>query len=399
MPTSPDSSLRSFWPLVLLWLAGIAIRTPILAVPPVLPLIHDDLQLSETQVGLLIGLPSAMFAVAAVPGSLLVARIGVGATVITGLIVTALASAGRGAVGDVWLLYAATLLMGFGVAITQPALPRLVRDWMPARIGLGVAVYTNGMLLGATCAAALTIPLVLPLVSQSWRLGLVVWALPVALAAILLALAPRAGRDQAPAAAARWWPDWKSPLTWLLGLGFGCNNAIFFGCHAVLPDFLAGRGESDLIGPALGWLNGAQLLASFILLATGERLHRRAWPFVVFGALTLVAFGVLATGAWIVACAAAIGFAIAVTFVVMLALPAALSPPHEVQRTAAGMFTISYTVAVVIPTLSGALWDLTGAPWTAFVPLVLCSIALTTLGTILSFHRPRQVEPILTPSS
>ena len=60
----------------LLWLAGVAMRMTILAMPPVIPLVHDELHMSETQVGLLIGLPLAVFAIAAIPGSLLIARIG-----------------------------------------------------------------------------------------------------------------------------------------------------------------------------------------------------------------------------------------------------------------------------------------------------------------------------------
>ena len=52
------------------------LRMSILAMPPVIPLVHAELHMSETQVGLLIGLPLALFAIAAVPGSLLVARIG-----------------------------------------------------------------------------------------------------------------------------------------------------------------------------------------------------------------------------------------------------------------------------------------------------------------------------------
>ena len=48
--------------LLLLWLAGVALRLTILAVPPVIPLIHDDLHLSETQVGILSGLPMVLFA-------------------------------------------------------------------------------------------------------------------------------------------------------------------------------------------------------------------------------------------------------------------------------------------------------------------------------------------------
>ena len=57
-----------------LWLAGVAMRLTILALPPVIPLVHDELHMSETQVGFLVGLPLAVFALAAVPGSLLVAR-------------------------------------------------------------------------------------------------------------------------------------------------------------------------------------------------------------------------------------------------------------------------------------------------------------------------------------
>jgi CP family cyanate transporter-like MFS transporter len=73
-------------------------RVTVLAVPPMIPLIHDDLQMTETQVGLLIALPLVTWAIAAVPGSLLIARIGVPLTLAVGLIVTGLAAAGRGAV-------------------------------------------------------------------------------------------------------------------------------------------------------------------------------------------------------------------------------------------------------------------------------------------------------------
>ena len=52
------------------------------------------------------------------------------------------------------------------------------------------------------------------------------------------------------------------------------------------------------------------------------------------------------------------------------------------------MFTISYTTAIIIPTISGALWDATGRPWTAFVPLCVCAVALTVLGTAATRYPP-----------
>src|SRR5712692_735966 len=379
--------------LCLLWLAGMAMRVTILAVPPVIPLIRDDLRMTETEVGLLIGLPLVTWALAAVPGSLLIARWGAMLTLMAGLVVTALAAASRGAAPNVWLLYLATTVMGFGIAIMQPAVPTLVREWLPHRIGLGAAVSSNGMLVGVMLGPALTIAVVLPLVGQSWRLDFVLWAAPtLATALMFFALAPR---TQRPASAAvesgrHWWPDWKNPVIWLLGLTFGSNNALFYGANAFLPDYLASIGRADVTGAALGWMNGCQLIASTLLLVTAERVARHAWPFLVFGPATLAAvLGIVwGDGIWIVVAAALLGFALAVTFVVTFALPPVLSPPDDVHRMSAGMFTISYGFAVIVPIICGALWDLTGRPWAAFVPLGVCAVTLTVLGLALSLHRP-----------
>jgi CP family cyanate transporter-like MFS transporter len=381
--------------LALLWLAGIATRVTILAIPPVIPLIRDDLQMTEAQVGFLVALPVLMFAIAAVPGSLLVARLGTGVTLLAGVLLTAIAGAARGSAGDIWQLAAITMLMGAGIAVIHPTLPAIVREWMPGRLGLGTAAYANGMLTAVMLAPALTIPMVLPLVGGSWRLDLALWSVPVLATAILIVLLRprRSACDSKARPITRWLPDWTNPLTWLLGFTFGSNNAAYYGANAFLPDFLAGQGRSDLIGPALAALNAAQFAASLVLLAVADRLLRRALPYLVFGPLTLAAFAgiVLTSGYWIVVSAAVMGFASAITFAVIIALPSVLSRPGDAHRTAAGMFTISYSCAVAIPTLSGALWDLTALPWMAFVPLGLCAITLTLLGTMLSRY-PSQTE-------
>jgi CP family cyanate transporter-like MFS transporter len=93
---------------------------------------------------------------------------------------------------------------------------------------------------------------------------------------------------------------------------------------------------------------------------------------------------VLCDGVWVVVSAAAAGLGAAVTFIVSFGLPAILSPPGEVHRMAGGMFTISYSIAVIVPVLCGASWDLTGLPWTAFMPIAACAIIMTIFGTMLS---------------
>src|SRR6202046_2261311 len=88
----------------LLWLCGVAMRMPILAMPPVIPLVHSELHMTETQVGLLVGLPLLLFALAAIPGSLLIARIGPIRAVVAGMLIAALAGAGRAGAIGVWPL-------------------------------------------------------------------------------------------------------------------------------------------------------------------------------------------------------------------------------------------------------------------------------------------------------
>ena len=390
--------------LCLLWLAGLAMRMTLLVIPPVIPLIHEDLHLSETQVGLLIGLPLAVFALAAVPGSLLIARIGTRPALILGMTIAAIAGGARGLAIDVWTLYAAAIVTGFGIAIMQPGMPTLVREWLPHRISLGTVAYSNGMVIGAILPPILTFPLVLPFVGGSWRFDLIAWAVPALLIAagfVLLSPKERADGQQRHARAGAigglWWPDWKNPLIWLIGFTFGSNNSPFFAANAFLGDYLASLGHAEYLGPVLSSLNGAQILALILLLVMAERLQRRAWPFLVFGPVMLAGFlGLILypTPLSIIISTAAIGIGTAVTMTATLAMPALLVPAGDVPRTAAGMFTVAYTCAIIIPTICGALWDVTGKPWTTFIPLCLCSVTLTVFGAIVVRYRPPAEIPL-----
>ncbi|MBV9970890.1 MAG: MFS transporter, partial [Xanthobacteraceae bacterium] len=342
-------------------------------------------------VGVLAGLPVVLFALAAIPGSMLIARFGALATAIIGLVVTGLGSALRGAAPDVGLLYGATIVTGFGVAVMQPSLPPLVRAWLPDRIGFATAVYSNGLLIGEILPVALTIPVMLPLLGSSWRLAFVAWGVPcLAIAAALYALAPRPTTSRFDSPLPRkWWPDWKSSLLWRLGLMLGGVNAAYFSTNAFLPDYLNQLGRADLIGPGLTALNTGQLPASFLLLALVGRVEKRGATYLVFGALTLAgALGIVfGSGLVIVAAAALVGFAAAAVLILMLALPALLSKPEDVPRMAAGMFTISYSCAVIVPIVSGLVWDATGVPATGFVPITIAALLIIVFAPTLRLDR------------
>lgn len=381
--------------LALLWLVGAALRMPILAVPPVIPALRGELGLSGTDIGILTGLPVILFAAAALVGSRLVARLGVVAAVIVGLTATAIGSALRAAASEVAALFAATIVMGAGVAVIQPAMPALVGRWLPGRIGLGTGIYTNGLLVGEILPVAL-FPLLFPLLGESWRATFVLWALPIlAIALLVMATAEREAGAQV-VVSSRWWPDWPARDIWRLGLILASATSIYFTCNAFVPGYLSTAGRSDLISPALTALNTGQLPASFLLIAFGHQLERKTWPFLLAGLLSLAAIAgiVTTTSAVTVASAALLGFAAGGAFALGLTLPPLLSAPQEVARVSAAMFTISYASAVVVSVLGGAAWDLTGAPRFAFLPPALAAIMSLTLVPTLRLDPPRVSAPI-----
>ncbi len=371
---------------LLLWLSGACLRFTVLAVPPVVPLLHADLHLTETDIGWLSSLPPMLFAIAAVPGAMLIARFGVVPALVVGLLLNVAGSAARAALPDATALYASTIVMAAGVSIMQPSLPPLVRTWFPQRIGFATAIYTNGLLIGETLAVALTIPLVLPLVDNSWRLSFVIWSIPVLLTALLVIVcAPRLGgpTNAAIAVNRRWWPDWRRPLIWRLGFILGSVNAMYFVTNAFLPDYMVATGRPDLISLALTALNLSQIPASFLMLGLAGRLVKRPSAYRITGALAILSLIGMMTmqGAWIVFWAGSLGFVTAVTLILALALPSVLGAPDDVHRTSAGMFTISYSVAMVLSVVGGWLWDFTRSPVAGLAPVALCGLVIFVLAS------------------
>ena len=389
---STESLPSLLLPLVVLWLAGADLRLTVLAVPPVLPLIHQEFALSERAIGALSGLPPLLFGLAAVPGSLLIAKLGARRAAIAALLLVAAASAARGVGPSVPMLFAMTGLMSVGVAVMQPALPTLVAEWFASRSGFATAVYANGLLIGEAAAAALTIPLVLPLVGGSWPASFVVWAVPVAATAGLMALCADGSTSTASPSAAvppsvRWWPDWRRGETWQLGLMLGGTGGLYFASNAFIPDYLHAIGRPDLVTAGLGALNLGQLPASLLLLAMSRRLAGKAAIITmqIVGLLGVAAL--LTAGPWLsVVGAGVIGFCCAFTLIITLALPPRLAAAADVHRLSAGMFAVGYTLSFLVPPVGGAIWDATGHPAAAF--LAPAAAAVIVLAAAVSFHFP-----------
>lgn len=386
--TTPPPPARLLPVAVLLWLAGVYLRIPVLVAPPLAPFIGDELALTQALTGALTTLPILMLAIGAMPGSLAISRIGPRNTLALAMVIMVIGSAGRGLVPDTFTLMIASAVMGLGVAMMQPALPALLPRWLePHHIALGSAIYMNGMLMGEFIGAGITLPVLMPLLDNSWRATMLAWSLPALLVAAALFL-PK--RDLArPARKAAWLPDWKNPLTLRLGLLLGLSGSMFFGLNAYMGNLLEQQGHFEKLTDALFWYNIAQVFASLIMLKMARRWVGRKSLIVTMAILSILgtAGTVLFAGWPAIISATIMSFFAGILLILLVALPPLLVPSEETGRLSAGTFLVGYTLAFSVPMLGGVLADWTGDIRHAILVMLCYSLLVLPIAVRLKLDR------------
>jgi CP family cyanate transporter-like MFS transporter len=383
-PIIPRRAAFTF--LALAWLVAVNLRTILLAVPPVLPQIRQDLGLSYTATGLLTSLPTLMMGLAAVPGAFLVARVSARSAIAVGLALLAAGALLRALVPAAIPLFAFTILLSLGIAVAQPALPVLVRQWFPKHIGLATGIYSNGLIIGEVLAAAFTVSVLSLFNTNDWRVTFIFWGIPVVITlALWLIFAPRARWGSTARGLARWQAGWNTWRGWRMGLLIGSGSLVYFAMNTWIPNYDKALERTDAIPAALSVLNGLQLPTSILITVFAYRLAGRRWPFIFFGILcTIGIFGWLFAPVstdllWV----GLLGAGSSGVFLLGLALPPLLAPEQEVAGYTGLLLTLGYTSAFCGPLIGGSLWDLSGIPALAFLPVIIASLMQILLGAIL----------------
>ena len=370
--------MRNAFRIAILWLAGIDLRLTLLAIPPVIPLIHRDLHLDESGIAALSNLPVLVLAGSSLFGALLTAKLGAKRALILGLWAIAISGALRGIGPSLPMLFGMTLIMGAGIAMIQPAFPALARAWYPERVPFATGIWANGLLCGEAFSAALTIPWILPMVGGSWELALAAWSAPVVVSALLLPFVH--GATPRAAANAAWLPNLRDGRVWRLGIFQSSASLSYFGVNTFAPDYLHAVGAGAAVAAVLAALNVGQLPASLLVgLLPMRVLGRRGMLFGV-AALMLIGLGcfVSAVGGAAIAGGVLVGLAGAYILTVSFALPAVVARHDEVARLAAGVFTVSYALSFIFNLVAGAIWDATR------LPLAVAILIVASIGRGLS---------------
>ena len=370
-------------------MAGLCLRLPVLIAPPLVPLINGELDLSQAQLGALTTLPVLMLSLGALPGAMVIARLGPRLTLVLSILVVAVASMSRALAPPVWILFVNTTLLGLAIAVMQPAFPALVLRWCPGYAALGSAVYMNGMLMGEFIGGGLTLPVVMPLIGHDWHAALLFWSLPALPIAALVYMARSLGiRESEPDAPG---PGvWKPPLnrasTWHLGIILGAASAGFFGTNAYLSALLESKGTPQALPEYLLTFNGTQVVGSLAMLFlarfwVGSRL---AVIVMAWGVLLGLVGVVLTGGVFAMGAAILLGVSTCVQLILIVALVPQISNAREAASLAAGMFIVGYFLGFAVPLAGGLAADAFLDTRAAFVPLAI----LAVIGVAIAHRSP-----------
>ncbi|OMF89519.1 MFS transporter [Paenibacillus sp. FSL R7-0337] len=264
-------------PFLLLFIALLAaslnMRPVITSVSPLLSNIQGDLAMSSLQASLLTTLPvlcMGLFAPVAVSIS---RRFGMERTIFASMVLIGAATAARGVLSSASGLILTALAAGVGIGIAGPLLSGFIKRYFPGRTAM-VSVYSAALVLGASLAAGLSVPLFTWL-DSSWQLSLAVWAV-LSLAALpawwritAKSLQPEAQSVHAKLPVA-------NKRAWLLTVFFGLMASVFYSLTAWLAPIAMSMGYSRHdAGNLLTLFTLIQIPVSILVPILTSRFQRR----------------------------------------------------------------------------------------------------------------------------
>jgi CP family cyanate transporter-like MFS transporter len=383
--------------LFALVLVAANLRLAFASVAPVLETIRQDLGLGSATLSLLTTVPVLCMSGFALVAPRIGEWVGAGRGVLSALVLIGLATALRAAGGTGAIaLFAATLLVGLGVAVAQSLVPAVVKRGFPRRAALVTGLYTFSINVGAVLAAGATVPL-RDFFGGSWPAALASWALPVMPAAALWWLATGGGgvddvgADAPGVSGVAGALPWTSGRAWLVALFFGGTSSLYWATLTWLAPLYQDQGFAEQrAGLLLTTFVLAQTAATLAVPALADRSEdRRPWLALCLAAIvagfTAVALAPLAAPwAWAVVLGAGVGGLVPLA----LTLPLDNAPDADAAgRLSAMAFFVGYLLAALAPLAVGVLRDATGS---FVVPvLALAAIGAVMLTASARFRPPR----------
>ena len=355
---------------------AVNMRAPLTSVGPLIEMIRDHLQLSNTMVGMITTLPLLSFALFSPFVPKLAKRFGMETVLFLAVIFLTIGIAMRALSGStVIILYAGTAILGLGIAACNVLLPSLVKREFPERIGLMTGIYSISMNLFGAIASGVSITIAVGF-GFGWQGALGIWGMLSILGILCWIPQIKRGSGMIPAVGSQATEKrlnvWRSPLAWQVTLFMGLQSTLFYILVAWLPEILNDKGFSaNQAGWLLSLMQLAVLPVTFIAPILAGRLKNQS-PIVVIISISLLA-GVLGllygsiqfTILWIVLLGIGAGFSFGLA---MILFSLRTKNAQEAAELSGMAQSFGYLLAAIGPMLIGYLHDLTNG-WT--IPLLL----------------------------
>ena len=390
--------------LLILGLIFIAfnLRAPITSVGSLATLIRDDLGISNGIAGLITTVPLLAFALASPIIPRISSRLGIGRTMLAGLILVLAGECIRSYTNALGV-YIGTAFMGVGIAAGNVLVPAIIKQRFPSRVWLLTSIYTTAMGIFAGIAAGISVPLALDL-GLGWRTSLAVWAVLTLITALVWL--PQA-REDAPAKRQQAAPTgimrqlFHSPLAWQVTCFMGLQSLLYYCMVAWLPSIVQSHGLTIAQSGYMALLyQFISLPASFFvpLLVDKYRDQRKIatcssllylcgmlcllaarTPFLITLAVALCGIG------------AGSSISLAMCFFGLRTINA-----QQASQLSGMAQSIGYILAAVGPFLMGAIFDHT-ASWTFPIMIFIAALVLLT-ACGLGAGKDQQLLPADMPS-
>ena len=169
-----------------LWLVYGSFGVTVTSIAPLIGPIERDLNMSHAAMGSILGAWQLVYIAAAIPGGILLDRIGGRYTLLIGVLSVALSGYGRTLADDYWGLLAAVMVLGIGGPIISSGAPKLVTElFHGSQRGLAMGIYMTGPALGSVASLSLTHSWLMPMFDQDWRAVLLYWTLVTLICAVV----------------------------------------------------------------------------------------------------------------------------------------------------------------------------------------------------------------------
>jgi len=391
------------------WLTYYCFGLTIVTLAPLVAEISNDLTLTHSQMGAVLGAWQLVFIVSAIPLGVLLDRIGTRRGLMFAFIVIATSVALRATADGFGSLFLAVAVFGLGGPMVAIGAPKLISQWFEGKErGFAMGIYMTAPTLGSMTGLSLTNSLFMPMFSGDWRSVMLLYAVFIISASVVwwLITAHKDSKSVEMSLAAEPRESQRDNFFRLIRIPafrivLVMSVGIFFFNHGLnnwLPEILRSKGLSATEAGYLASIPAAFAVIASLLIPRLATANRRIWIlFIMFAACGISSLVLQSVNGAILPIALVLqgiarGCMMTLSILILLDMPQVGSKRAGV---AGGMFFSAAEIGGVMgPVSIGVMSDWSGGFSSTLYMLTAVSVVLLVLLTALWRQKDKNDNPV-----